>query len=575
MHTHTSRDLEAEVKKYIIKRIEVAQGFYSCDQMMRFAVDVFRIGATWAQEWIDFYSRPPLDGALIIIKEGNVCYIARRNGNQVIDMNSNKLIQLYNTTKWRYLNAYGIENGALPSEDSVSTCGCSQADTVLLKKILARVNAMEEIIEKGGIGEKGEKGDKGDRGDQGPKGETGPQGEQGPQGEPGPQGEQGAQGVPGPQGEQGPQGVQGPQGETGPQGAQGPQGEPGTPADLSNYYTKGETDNAINSAPYLRQVSDMEQYQGSIGDVVQYVQGSGAPSDKYAHGGIYEKVGTVTPREDVTFPAGTEEMDFAFLDGRELESYQTDMDGVSNMVYRQRDWTITPKNGGTFTELRNWQKIPTLFDVLNAGDSVVYYDHGTPVFGKVTSVVFNIANARPLTNKGFSYILSAPNRVEAFHKYKDIVTAAGYDPTTIYGSIDAGTVEVTMDNGDVYEMSGLSARSGESYPYMKKLKAADGRTVYVLSQYSDFYISVYSYGTKAEYLYVTNGEIQPPSASKLYVVCSPDINMSTVTTTTLDSQVTVSVPVLPVDEEGNQYVPGDPWTLLVSPTKPLWSEEVF
>lgn len=61
----------------------------------------------------------------------------------------------------------------------------------------------------------------------------------GPQGERGPQGEQGIQG---------PQGNTGERGETGPQGIQGPVGPQGPAPDMTNYYTKIETDTAIATA---------------------------------------------------------------------------------------------------------------------------------------------------------------------------------------------------------------------------------------------------------------------------------------------------------------------------------------
>lgn len=103
---------------------------------------------------------------------------------------------------------------------------------------------------------RGEKGEKGDPGEQGPIGETGPQGEIGPQG---------------------------PQGERGADGAQGADGDPGVyvgteePAedsilvwinpegiptvdldvDLSNYYTKEETDAAIAAI----EIPDVSAYQ--------------------------------------------------------------------------------------------------------------------------------------------------------------------------------------------------------------------------------------------------------------------------------------------------------------------------
>lgn len=100
------------------------------------------------------------------------------------------------------------------------------------------------------------------QGPQGEKGEVGPQGVQGPQGDPGPQGIQGPKGDTGDTGPQGPQGEKGADGTVsfdqltpeqiemlkGPKGDTGEQGPPGPAADLSNYYTKQETDSAISNA---------------------------------------------------------------------------------------------------------------------------------------------------------------------------------------------------------------------------------------------------------------------------------------------------------------------------------------
>ena len=100
------------------------------------------------------------------------------------------------------------------------------------------------------------------QGPQGEKGEVGPQGVQGPQGDPGPQGIQGPKGDTGDTGPQGPQGEKGADGTVsfdqltpeqiemlkGPKGDTGEQGPPGPAADLSNYYTKQETDSAILNA---------------------------------------------------------------------------------------------------------------------------------------------------------------------------------------------------------------------------------------------------------------------------------------------------------------------------------------
>lgn len=95
----------------------------------------------------------------------------------------------------------------------------------------------------------------------GPTGAVGPQGEQGERGPEGPVGPQGIQGPVGPEGPEGPQGNQGEQGEQGVsvQNVQliatgktvditGPTGPAGPAPDLSVYYTKVQTDQAIEDA---------------------------------------------------------------------------------------------------------------------------------------------------------------------------------------------------------------------------------------------------------------------------------------------------------------------------------------
>ena len=90
----------------------------------------------------------------------------------------------------------------------------------------------------------------------------GPQGEKGDTGPAGPQGERGETGPAGPQGPQGPQGEPGPQGEKGVDGTvafealtpqqiemlKGEKGDPGPAPDMSDYYTRAQTDEAIAAA---------------------------------------------------------------------------------------------------------------------------------------------------------------------------------------------------------------------------------------------------------------------------------------------------------------------------------------
>jgi hypothetical protein len=96
----------------------------------------------------------------------------------------------------------------------------------------ARLDALEDRIEKleqSGTGTPGPPGPQGPPGPPGPPGPAGPEGTPGPQGPPGPPGPAGPEGTPGPQGPPGPPGPAGPEGTPGPQGPPGPPGSQGTP----------------------------------------------------------------------------------------------------------------------------------------------------------------------------------------------------------------------------------------------------------------------------------------------------------------------------------------------------------
>ena len=99
------------------------------------------------------------------------------------------------------------------------------------------------------------KGEKGDKGDRGLPGGAGPKGKDFTYDDftasqlanlVGPRGQQGERG---PQGPQGPKGDKGDKGDTGATGPQGPKGDPGdsTDIDLSEYYTKEETNTLVNN----------------------------------------------------------------------------------------------------------------------------------------------------------------------------------------------------------------------------------------------------------------------------------------------------------------------------------------
>ena len=111
----------------------------------------------------------------------------------------------------------------------------------LAREVAEDINALRQDLEDISLtpGEQGPKGDKGDKGDPGEQGIQGPKGDKGDTGEQGIQGIQGPKGDKGDKGDTGEQGIQGVQG---PKGDKGDKGEDGTPANLSDYYTKTQTD---------------------------------------------------------------------------------------------------------------------------------------------------------------------------------------------------------------------------------------------------------------------------------------------------------------------------------------------
>ena len=159
----------------------------------------------------------------------------------------------------------------------------------------------------------------GPQGEQGPIGPQGPAGEAGPKGDPGdvgPQGIQGEQGVQGLQGIQGIQGEQGPKGDkgdkgdtgaTGPQGPEGPAGKdgedyiltdadkqqianmvviPAPDVDLSNYYTKSETEALIPNTSGFITMSAVEakgyQTEEQVIALISQYGGSNLPNGEEA-----------------------------------------------------------------------------------------------------------------------------------------------------------------------------------------------------------------------------------------------------------------------------------------------------
>ena len=94
------------------------------------------------------------------------------------------------------------------------------------------------------------------------------------------------------------------------------QGHTGTEEDFLNWLREGE---------YLKQIKNLDDYEGEIGEIVQY---KGETNSKYTNGYIYKKVGTQT-----IIPAGTDYIQVSY-DSNRLKLGDV---GIENGIYYKTD----------------------------------------------------------------------------------------------------------------------------------------------------------------------------------------------------------------------------------------------
>lgn len=173
------------------------------------------------------------------------------------------------------------------------------------------------------------KGDKGDKGDPGEKGDKGDKGDPGINGIDGKDGEDGADGIDGSDGADGKSAYE----------IWIEQGHTGTEEDFLNWLREGE---------YLKQIQNLDDYEGEIGEIVQY---KGETNSKYTNGYIYKKVGTQT-----IIPVGTEYINIGnrwtvhgFPECGIVPDiyYKTDKtDAISENIMKTSAWRYVTQSGG-------------------------------------------------------------------------------------------------------------------------------------------------------------------------------------------------------------------------------------
>ena len=180
-------------------------------------------------------------------------------------------IKRYNPTPAYFDTWLGSLKEDAENSQPITPSEMEQFEQALQSGLTELDDALDDLQDKVDSGYfKGDKGDKGDTGEQGPQGIQGIQGEKGEKGDTGLTGPQGPQGIQGEKGETGNTGATGPKGDKGDKGDTGETGQAGrdgyvqytagdnitiennvisaTGGDLSNYYTKSETDAEILGA---------------------------------------------------------------------------------------------------------------------------------------------------------------------------------------------------------------------------------------------------------------------------------------------------------------------------------------
>lgn len=353
-------------------------------------------------------------------------------------------------------------------------------------------------------------------------------------------------------------------------------------ADLSNYYTKAETDDLISRLKYLKQIDDLDVYKAQIGEIVQY---TGATNSKYTRGYIYEWTGGLS-YEDITIQAGKKDISFTFPNGTVEHGYEieTDLSPDKAKWYRSTDVVIEALDGGSYTNPNYWNIACNIFlRIGKAGDKVNYKDGNNYIWGQIESVNCTLFNSTPLTTGLYQYDITALNEQDALEKYIELCLNQGYERNQIQvGWCDIVSWNVLLDNGEHYKIKVAMPAGGYGDTFAKVLISPKGKRLY-LREIGENTIStlhnVATFNCKTQYNKITNGEIVPlPYLDQLdnYWYADPEYNLpTTATITTLSEAITIRVPKIEYDENGNPIEPSteNGWQRInVQPSVLVWTE---
>lgn len=350
--------------------------------------------------------------------------------------------------------------------------------------------------------------------------------------------------------------------------------------DLSNYYTKAETEDLISRLKYLKQIDDLDVYQAQIGEIVQY---TGPTNSKYTRGYIYEWTGGLS-YEDITIPAGKKDISFTFPNGTVEHGYEIDTDLSKDAAtwYESNFLSIQALDGGIFTNIAKWNygcriMIPTG----EKGDKVNYRTDNGFIFGAIESIECKLNNASPLTNSDFgSYIITAANQHDAAERYIELCVAQGYEKNSIR-CIFIKTVawNVTLENGEHYKIIDGNGWGGYSSRFSNVLLAPDGKRLYVRELYPNSISTFSNIATATRFelqCSIDAGNINQLNEGNLCWQLDSHYNYpTTATITTLSEAVTIRVPKIEYDENGNpiETPEGNGWQRInVQPSVLVWTE---
>lgn len=105
-------DVEPDFMLYIKKRIDLRQGWYSCDEIKNFALDLFRLGMEFTHKWNNCFINPPQNDTRVVVNlnhagdssTGNQYYICDYKDKKFIDVVRHTPIFVRNDSSWFYLN---------------------------------------------------------------------------------------------------------------------------------------------------------------------------------------------------------------------------------------------------------------------------------------------------------------------------------------------------------------------------------------------------------------------------------------------------------------------------------------